>query len=71
MISTIIGLAALALGIIGFFPLLGWLNWLVLFLTFLGMIFGFSEKGKTGGMTINFFVMLFAILRLYVSGGII
>lgn len=69
--STIIGLFALVLGIIGFFPMFDWLIWLVLFLTFFGMIFGLSEKGKTGGITINFLVMLFAILRLYVGGGII
>ena len=69
--STIIGLSALALGLIGIFPLLGWLNWLVLFLAFLGMVFGLSAKDKTNGITINFLVMVFALIRLYLNGGIV
>ncbi len=71
MISTVIGLFALALGLIGIIPLLGWLNWLVLFLVFFGMVFGLSDKEKTTGITINFLVMVFALVRLYLHGGIV
>jgi len=71
LISTLIGLFALALGLIGIVPLLGWLNWPVLFLAFVGMIFGLSSKDKTNGVTINFLVIVFALFRLYVNGGIV
>jgi hypothetical protein len=71
MISTVIGLFALALGLLGIIPLLGWLNWLVLFLVFFGMVFGLSDKEKTTGITINFLVMVFALVRLYLHGGIV
>ncbi len=71
LISTIIGLVALVLGGIGMFPLLGWMHWLVLFLAFLGMTLGLFAKGKTTGITINFFAMVFALLRLFLNGGIV
>jgi putative exporter of polyketide antibiotics len=71
LISTIIGLSALAMGLIGIFPQMGWLNWLVLFLAFLGMVFGLSDKEKTTGIVINFLAIVFAVIRLYLNGGIV
>jgi uncharacterized protein with PQ loop repeat len=71
LVSTIIGFSALGLGLLGIFPQLGWLNWLVLFLAFLGMVFGLSDKEKTAGITINFLVIVFALIRLYLHGGIV
>ncbi len=71
MISTVLGLIAVALGIFGLFPLLGWLNWLALFLSFWGMSFGLYARDKSTGVTINFLVMVLAILRLFVGGGIV
>lgn len=71
LVSTIIGLVSLLLGLIGFFPLLDWMNWLALFLAILGMTLGLYSKDRTSGITINFLVIIFAILRLYVGGGIV
>ena len=71
LISTIFGLVAVALGLVGLFPLLGWLTWLSLFLSFFGMIFGLSDRSRTTGITINFLVMVLAIIRLLVGGGIV
>ncbi len=71
LVSTIIGLFALLLGLIGIIPLLGWLHWIVLMLAFLGMVFGLSARGKTSGVTINFFAIVFALVRLYLNGGIV
>ncbi len=70
MISTVIGLFALALGLIGIFPQMAWLTWLMLFFSLIGMVFGLSDEGKTNGITINFLVIVFALIRLYLHGGI-
>ncbi len=71
LISTVFGLLAVALGLVGLFPLLGWLTWISLFLSFWGMSFGLFSRGKTTGITINFLVMVLALLRLYLGGGIV
>ena len=71
LISTIIGLFALALGLIGIFPQMAWLTWLMLFISLLGMVFGLFDKEKTNGITINFLVIVFALFRLYLHGGIV
>ncbi len=70
LISIIIGLFALALGLLGFFPQLSWLTWMMLFFSVLGMVFGLSDEEKTNGITINFLVIVFALIRLYLHGGI-
>ncbi len=71
MISTVIGLFALALGLLGIFPQLAWLTWMMLFLSLIGMVFGLSDKEKTNGITLNFLVIAFALFRLYLHGGIV
>jgi len=71
MISTVLGLIAVALGLVGLFPLFSWLTWLTLFLSFWGMTFGLYSRDKTTGVTINFLVLVLAILRLFVGGGIV
>jgi len=70
LISIIIGLFALALGLLGIFPQLSWLTWMMLFISVLGMVFGLSDEEKTNGITLNFLVIVFALIRLYLHGGI-
>lgn len=68
--STVIGVIAAILAIIGFIPLMGFLNWAALFLTVLGITLGLYAT-KTTGITVNFLVLLVAVLRLFMGGGII
>ena len=41
IIAFLFGLIALVLAIIGFIPLLGWLNWLIILIAGVGAAFGF------------------------------
>jgi len=68
--STIIGIIAGILAIVGFIPLMGYLNWAALFLTILGITLGLFDT-KTTGITLNFLVLVVALLRLFMAGGII
>ena len=70
MASILIGLAALAGACVGFIPFLGWLNWLVIPLAAVGLVIGILSK-KPSGAAVNGFVMLFALLRLMLGGGIL
>jgi len=64
------GLMALLLAIIGFIPLLGWLNWLIILIAGVGAAFGFASEKNSGR---NFCLVVIAIcaLRLWIGGGII
>lgn len=68
--SKTLGIIALVIMIIGLIPFLGWLNYLVIVLTLLGLILGAFGKNN-GGMILNGIVLLAAGLRLIVGGGII
>lgn len=70
LISTIIGIVFLIVAIIGFFPLLGWINWIALIGSVIGIIFGAFARRKTG-VNINFMVMLLAMFRLIIGGGLV
>jgi hypothetical protein len=48
LISIVIGLVALCLALVGFTPLLGWLNWLVIPLAVVGTAFGILARGTSG-----------------------
>lgn len=68
--SIIIGLIALILALIGFWPLLGWVNWIVVPMVAVGIVSGLLAK-KTTGRNINLVVAVLAGVRLMVGGGII
>lgn len=69
LISILIGIVAAIIMIPGIVPLLGWLQWLVVVLCVLGIIFGAVSKKKTG-LFINGAVLVVAILRLFLGGGV-
>jgi hypothetical protein len=72
VISVAIGILAAVLMGIGLVPLLGWLNWLVLGLCVLGIIFGaVSSKESRSGLIINAAVAVVGMLRLMLGGGIL
>ena len=67
--SLIIGFVALICAIIAFVPLLGIGEWLVLVLAIIGAGIGMISRGSAG-RNLNLFVILVAIVRLSLGGGI-
>jgi hypothetical protein len=70
IISTFVGLIALAIALVGFMPLFGWLNWFVIPLAVVGLVLGLLSR-KTSGRNINLVVLALAIIRLALGGGIL
>lgn len=70
IIAFLFGLIALVLAIIGFIPLLGWLNWLIIVIAGIGAAFGFASD-KNSGRNFCLFVMAICAFRLFIGGGII
>jgi hypothetical protein len=70
VLSTIIGLMALAIALVGFIPLLGWLNWFVIPGAVVGLVLGLLSQ-KTSGRNINLVVLALAMIRLALGGGIL
>ena len=70
LVSLIIGAVALLSALVAFIPLLGWLNWLIIPLAIIGAGVGLISRG-TAGRNLNLFVILIAIVRLSLGGGIL
>ncbi|MEX2535454.1 MAG: hypothetical protein WD273_07610 [Trueperaceae bacterium] len=70
LISIIIGVLALLGALVGFIPLLGWLNWGVIPLAVVGLIVGLMAE-ENGGRNINLVVIVLAVIRLMLGGGLI
>lgn len=70
VISIIIGIVALVIALVGFIPLLGWLNWFVIPGAVVGLVLGLMSK-ETSGRNINIVVLALAIVRLVLGGGIL
>lgn len=68
LVSLIIGLVALVSAVIGFIPLLGWLNWLIIPLAIVGAGIGMISSAS-GGRNLNLFVIVVAVIRLMLGGG--
>lgn len=70
VLSVLIGLFAALWMVVGIVPLLGALQWPVLVLCVVGVIFGTFPQRKIG-LTINVVVGLVAALRLFLGGGLL
>jgi hypothetical protein len=70
VLSTIIGLGALIIALVGFIPLLGWLNWFAIPLAVVGLVLGLMSR-ETSGRNINLVVLALAAVRLALGGGIL
>lgn len=70
VISVIIGIMALIIALVGYIPLLGWLNWFVIPAAVVGLVLGLMSKA-TSGRNINIVVLALAIIRLALGGGIL
>lgn len=68
--SIVLGILALIGALIGFIPLLGWLNWLVIPLAVVGLVFGLLAK-ENSGRNVNLVVLVLAVVRLSIGGGIL
>ena len=69
LVSLVIGVVALLSAVVAFIPLLGWLNWLILPLAIVGAGIVMISRSSTG-RNLNLFVILVAIVRLSLGGGI-
>jgi len=70
VISVLVGIAALIVALVGFIPLLGWLNWLVIPAAVVGLVIGLLSQ-ETSGRNINLVVLVLAVIRLALGGGIL
>jgi hypothetical protein len=70
LISILIGVVALIIALVGFLPLLGWLNWLAIPIAVVGLVVGQLSPARAG-RNINLIVILFGVIRLMLGGGIL
>ena len=70
IISIVIGLITLAFGLVAFFPLLGWMNWLVIPIGIVGAAVGVLSSSN-GGRNLNLVLIVIFALRLMLGGGIV
>jgi hypothetical protein len=70
IVSIIIGLVTLALGVVAFFPLLGWFNWFVIPIGIVGAAVG-AMSSSNGGRNLNLVLIVIFGLRLMLGGGLI
>lgn len=69
IVSILIGLVALIFAIPGLIPLFGWMNWLALPIVIVGLVVGILSSKNTG-RNLNIVVLIVAIVRLSMGGGI-
>ncbi|MEO1167101.1 MAG: hypothetical protein AAFW97_00160 [Pseudomonadota bacterium] len=70
ILSILAGLLAAILAFVGLIPLLGWVNWFMLPVAFIGLILGFLSDSNFG-RNLNIIVLIVGGLRLMLGGGII
>ncbi len=70
VLSLLIGVVALLLGILAFFPLLGWAYWLIIPIALVGLGLGVVSRKKSG-RNLNLVVIVVGAIRLMLGGGII
>lgn len=68
ILSILVGIVALILGIVAFFPLLGWAYWAIIPLALIGVALGLFSSKKSG-RNLNLFVVVIGIVRLAMGGG--
>lgn len=71
IIAFVLGLISLVIVIPATIPLLGWANWLALPVIVIGVIAGQLSSGSKAGRNFCLIVLLIAVVRLSLGGGII
>jgi len=69
LVSLVIGAVAALLAIPAFLPLLGWMNWVVVPVALVGLLFGQLSSGKSG-RNLNLIVIAVGVVRLMLGGGL-
>lgn len=69
LISLAIGLFAIIPILFALLPMLGWANWFILPLPVVGLAIGSLANGKAG-RNLNLFLLLVAVGRLMLGGGL-
>ncbi|QZD89998.1 hypothetical protein K3148_00855 [Qipengyuania aurantiaca] len=70
LLSFLFGIISLVIVIPATIPLLGWANWIALPLIVIGVILG-QLSSSNSGRNFNLVVLLIAVIRLSLGGGII
>jgi hypothetical protein len=70
LVSLVIGAVAAILVVPAFIPLLGWVNWLIVPVAIVGLLFGLAS-GRTSGRNLNLIVIVIGVVRLMLGGGVI
>jgi len=70
VLSIIVGIIALIVALVGFIPLLGWLNWFAIPIAVVGFVLGLFDS-RTSGRNLNLVVIILAAVRLFLGGGIL
>lgn len=70
LVSILIGLVLTLFVLVGLVPFLGWLNWLALLIGAVGVLIGALSRQKSG-LIFNIVLILIAMGRLSIGGGII
>ncbi|QNQ10059.1 hypothetical protein [Sphingomonas alpina] len=68
--SILVGLLVLVLTLVGFIPLLGWLNWLTIPIGIVGIALGALSSSKAG-RNLNIILVIICAIRLFVGGGLL
>lgn len=69
IISILIGIFAMLCAIPAFIPFLGALNWIVIPIALLGLLFGVLSSHNSG-RNLNILVIVIGVIRLMLGGGI-
>lgn len=70
ILSLIVGLVGLLMALPSFLPFLGWGNWFVIPVAVVGLALGVISR-HTSGRNLNLLVLVVAILRLSLGGGLL
>jgi len=70
LLSLFVGAIALGLGLLAFFPLLGWAYWLIIPIALVGLGLGVVSRHKSG-RNLNLVVIVVGVIRLMRGGRII
>lgn len=71
ILAFLLGLASLAIVIPATIPFLGWANWLALPLIVMGVVVGQLSSTSKAGRNFCLIVLVIAVIRLSLGGGII
>lgn len=70
IVSILTGLVSLIFVIPGVIPFLGWANWLALPIAVVGLVIGMLSSKNTG-RNLNIVILIIAVIRLSMGGGVI